>query len=476
MTFTQTEINVPVDGTITPAKIASGDFYFDTDTLYIDATNNRVGIGTSSPAYKLDVVGNVNGSVTSAVQNSNAGTSGFARFLSIADAGNAQFGMTSSTYTDITGATDSMLLNANSASGGIAFALDGVLKMKLDSSGNVGIGTTSPSYLLDVESVSGTDNILNVRNPSSSWGEYALARFQTDSKDTRFIDIGYYRGLAESERAFIINGQSSNRLFTILEASGNVGIGTDSPTEKLDVNGGAVIKGSLTNAAGTGSALRMQHFSNISEISSLEPGVAWRELRLNASEQTFYIAGGERMRIDASGNVRIGTTGIAFSSGEKTSIINSAASGQGLGIKTITATAQCLGLWNADNGGTRKFVDFAVSSGGAGVGSITSNGSTTAYNTTSDARLKDVTGSARGLEVINALNPVAFNWKADGRADEGLLAQEVLEIVPNAVTGSEEEMYQMDYSKLVTHLIAGMKEQQTIIEDLKTRIETLENN
>src|SRR6056300_426085 len=48
ITHTQTSVNVPVDGTITPAKIASGDFYFDTDTLYIDATNNRVGIGATS--------------------------------------------------------------------------------------------------------------------------------------------------------------------------------------------------------------------------------------------------------------------------------------------------------------------------------------------------------------------------------------------------------------------------------------------
>ena len=49
-----------------------------------------------------------------------------------------------------------------------------------------------------------------------------------------------------------------------------------------------------------------------------------------------------------------------------------------------------------------------------------------------------------------------------------------MDIVPNAVFGSEAEYYQMDYSKLVTHLVAGMKEQQTIIEDLKARIETLE--
>jgi len=49
----------------------------------------------------------------------------------------------------------------------------------------------------------------------------------------------------------------------------------------------------------------------------------------------------------------------------------------------------------------------------------------------------------------------------------------VLDIVPNAVSGSEEDMYQMDYSKLVVHLVAGMKEQQTQIEELKTQINNL---
>ena len=113
---------------------------------------------------------------------------------------------------------------------------------------------------------------------------------------------------------------------------------------------------------------------------------------------------------------------------------------------------------------------------GTDVGSISVTGSSTAYNTSSDARLKDVTGEARGLEVINELNPVAYNWKADGKADEGLIAQEVMDIVPNAVSGSEEEMYQMDYSKLVVHLVKGMKEQQTQIEALQSEINELKNS
>ena len=57
--------------------------------------------------------------------------------------------------------------------------------------------------------------------------------------------------------------------------------------------------------------------------------------------------------------------------------------------------------------------------------------------------------------------------------DIGFIAQEVKELVPNAVTGSEKDMYQMDYSKLVVHLVAGMKEQQTQIDALQSEINKL---
>ena len=61
ITHTQTTINEPAANTVTPTKIAAGDFYFDTDTLYIDATNNRVGIGTTSPSNKFHVVNDGSG-------------------------------------------------------------------------------------------------------------------------------------------------------------------------------------------------------------------------------------------------------------------------------------------------------------------------------------------------------------------------------------------------------------------------------
>ena len=103
-------------------------------------------------------------------------------------------------------------------------------------------------------------------------------------------------------------------------------------------------------------------------------------------------------------------------------------------------------------------------------------GSGVSYNSGSDARWKDVTGEARGLEVINKLNPVAFNWKKSGLADEGLIAQEVQPHIPNIVKEGGNGFLQMDYSKLVTPLIKAVQEQQEQIEELKAKIATLESS
>ena len=67
----------------------------------------------------------------------------------------------------------------------------------------------------------------------------------------------------------------------------------------------------------------------------------------------------------------------------------------------------------------------------------------------------------------------SYNWKESGIADEGLLAQEVMEIVPNAIVEDSSGYYSMDYSKLVTPLIKAVQEQQTLIEQLQAEVALL---
>jgi hypothetical protein len=193
---------------------------------------------------------------------------------------------------------------------------------------------------------------------------------------------------------------------------------------------------------------------------------------------TFGTNDTERMRIDSSGNLLVGTTSavdssntISKNSGSNNAVLsvidtNPSNFGSRVGLNVRAGTYN-----SADS--SSLLIRFQRGDGTT-VGSIGRSGaSAVSYNTSSDARLKDITGEARGLEVINELNPVAYNWKESGQADEGLIAQEVMDIVPNAVSGSEEEMYQMDYSKLVVHLVKGMKEQQEQIEALQSEINLL---
>ena len=107
------------------------------------------------------------------------------------------------------------------------------------------------------------------------------------------------------------------------------------------------------------------------------------------------------------------------------------------------------------------------------VGNISVTTSATAYNTSSDYRLKDITGSiTTSGAYIDSLNPVEGTWKADGSTFVGLIAHEVQEASRTQVaTGTKdgEEMQGMDYSnsELIANLIAEVK-------SLRQRVATLE--
>ena len=137
MIFTQTEVNVPVDGTIEPVHIKAGDFYFDTDTLYIDSVNNRVGIGTSSPSNKMSITGYDEMTLGFPAVSGGASRSGIKPTVTGAGEGQLEF---------LVGGD-----NNNEAT---------TVGMAIDASGNVGIGGAPSSYKLDIYGVEGASMVV----------------------------------------------------------------------------------------------------------------------------------------------------------------------------------------------------------------------------------------------------------------------------------------------------------------------------
>ena len=288
--------------------------------------------------------------------------------------------------------------------------------MELSSSGNLGIGTTSPSEPLHVnEGTGGVSTTLLLQNSSASVdGRGTNLTFKSSSTEIGQIQSKTSSDATSGILAFKTASSGTLSEQMRIDKNGNVGIGTTSPAVNLDIVGDARIKASSTTAT----ALTIKRSSS--------SGRAQMAFTDENDNQIFRI-----------GMTGAGSENFSFFDGSETIL--------DLNRSSNTATF---------------------------VGSVTA----TAFNTSSDARLKDVTGLSRGLDVINNLNPVSYNWKADGKADEGLIAQEVEELVPNAVNKNQDGYYQMDYSKLVTHLVKGMQEQQEQIESLKSEIANLKEN
>jgi cytoskeletal protein CcmA (bactofilin family) len=434
---------VDIDGAVDMASTltVAGDANFDSNTLFVDVSANNVGIGTASPARKLDVNG-----------------SGIVRgFMTLYGTGtdNALFlHNTAYEWAAYTNASNYFVIedwNLNQK------------RLVIDTSGNVGIGTVTPGSFdaeannLVVGSGSGDEGITIFTG--SSVGDYGSIFFGDATGTPKQGQIRYEQN--NEVMSFYTNASEKMQI----DLNGHVGIGTSSPLTTLTIAetaGNTALTFQQTNNGTTNWLIGAQYTaSNTFEITP----------STTAGGSTFSTPA---LAINSSGNVLVNTTAVHDGAAEMLQVTTSGGAGAGYGINIKEAAA---------GGGTMLRFNTA----GSIVGQIYTSGSATTYATSSDARLKDVTGEARGLEVISALNPVSYNWKIDGQADEGLIAQEVEEIVPNAIHISQADddsngMYSMDYSKLVVHLVKAIQEQQALIEaqattitDLTTRLETLEN-
>jgi len=252
-----------------------------------------------------------------------------------------------------------------------------------------------------------------------------------------------------------------------VDTSQNVGIGTNSPSQKLDVANAMQI-----SFGGSNTYLYFQSTNNY--IGRDTSG----DMQMNVSggqKILFGVSGAEKMRIDSSGNLLISETTrwrgvgrISMTTGSEDgiSILTSAA---GLIVRKTSYGNSFIGLWENNGGST--------------VGSITTDGSTTAYNTSSDYRLKENIAPMTGaLATVSLLKPVTYTWKESNTLGQGFIAHELQAVVPDCVHGEKDAVDKdgkiipqgIDTSFLVATLTASIQELNAKVDAQAVRIAELE--
>jgi hypothetical protein len=182
--------------------------------------------------------------------------------------------------------------------------------------------------------------------------------------------------------------------------------------------------------------------------------------------QAMVIKGGS-----TKGNVRIGQDTVNWpGNGNTTTGVTIGGEGR------ITASYNGDHVWNRNSDGI--LMSWRRSGGEYGSVSVSTSGTT--YNTSSDIRLKtDINPIEDSVEKVRAMNPVLHKWKNNISADavHGFIAQEMQEVIPEAVTGdpNSEDMMSMDYGRITPVIVAALQNALKEIDELKTRIDDLEN-
>jgi hypothetical protein len=388
----------------------------DAERMRITSAGN-VGINTSAQTEKLVV----EGAIASTYQATNFGLGDYRVQMDIVSSSKiARIGTISGTSTP------------SGSQGTLTFLVNDSEKMRIDSSGNVGIGTTSPSTLMHITGNSGSsDGIHFIAENTRAAGGPAGIVMKSNHGDWKIINSQTVADAIE----FIDGSAGATRM--LIDSSGNLLVGTTSSSTTTQ---GARLKpsgrGDFTANGGTCSI--MNRLTNDGDILSFQ----------KASNTVGSIGNASNLNI------------IYFA-------------GVSSGIKVLNPSSGTDGLLPCDNVGGNR--DNSMDIGNSGVrfanGYFAGTVNAGNFNTTSDATLKTNVETLTGsLDAVKALRGVSFDWIESGKSEVGVIAQEVEAVIPELVSTDDQGIKSVKYGNIVSVLIEAIKEQQQRIEALEAKL------